>query len=53
MRVEDIGPALPRNPCNTLLLDLFPEPAAVRNVWKNELALIKGERVGSVVATER
>jgi hypothetical protein len=27
------------------LLDFFPEPAVVRNVWENKLALIKGERV--------
>ena len=45
--------ALPRKLCNILLLDLFPEPAAVRNIWKNELALVKGERVGSVAAAER
>lgn len=35
------------------LLDLFPEPATIRNVWKNKLTLVKGERVGAVVATER
>ncbi len=36
-----------------LLIDLFPEPAAVRNIWENKLALVKGERVGAVVAAER
>jgi hypothetical protein len=35
------------------LLDLFPEPAAILNVWENKLALVKGERAGSVVPTER
>jgi hypothetical protein len=39
--------------CNNLLVDLLPEPAAIRNVWKNKLALVKGERTGSVIATER
>jgi hypothetical protein len=34
------------------LLDLFPEPAAILNIWENKLALVKGERAGSVVATE-
>ena len=38
---------------DSLLLDLFPEPAAILNVWENKLVLVKGERVGSVVATER
>jgi hypothetical protein len=52
MRVEKIerrGMKL----CNTLLVDLLPEPAAIRDVWENKLALVKGERAGSVVATER
>ena len=37
----------------TPLLDLFPESAAIRNVWKHKLALVKGERAGSIVAAER
>ncbi len=35
-----------------LSVDLFPESAAIRNVWEHKLALVKGERVGAVVATE-
>ena len=38
---------------NTLLIDLLPEPAAIRDIWENKLTLVKGERAGSVVATER
>ena len=52
MRVEKIG-RRGAELCNTLLVDLLPEPAAIRNVWENKLALVKGERTGSVVATER
>ena len=44
---------LPRKLYNILLLDLFPEPAAIGNVWENKLALVKSERVGAIVATER
>jgi hypothetical protein len=36
-----------------LLVDLFPEPAAVRNVWKNELSFVERERAGLFVLTER
>jgi hypothetical protein len=52
MRVEKIGRRCVQL-CNTLLVDFFPEPAAILNIWENELALVKGERAGSVVATER
>ena len=34
------------------LLDFIPEPAAILNIWENKLALVKGERTGSVVAPE-
>jgi hypothetical protein len=37
---------------DSLLLDLFPEPAAIRNVWENKLAFVEGERAGAVAATE-
>ena len=53
MRVENIDAALPRKLCNTLLLDLFPKPAAIRDIWKNKLALVEGKRVGAIAATER
>ena len=36
-----------------LLLDPFPKTAAVRDIWENELALIKCERVGAIAAAER
>ena len=39
--------------CNNLLIDLLPEPAVIRDVWKYKLALVKGKRAGSVVAPER
>jgi len=52
MRVEKIG-RRGVELCNTLLVDLFPEPAAIRNVWENKLTLVKGERAGPVIATER
>jgi len=42
-----------RYPRDNPLVDLVPEPAAIRDVWENKLALVKGERAGSVVATER
>jgi len=35
------------------LFDLFLGHAAIRNVWENKLALVKGERVGAVAPTER
>ena len=35
------------------LVDLLPEPAAIRNVWENKLALVESEGVGAIVATER
>jgi hypothetical protein len=40
-------------PRDNPLVDLLPEPAAIRDVWENKLALVEGERVGAVVATER
>ena len=38
--------------CNNQLVDLLPEPAAIRDVWENKLALVESEGIGSVVATE-
>lgn len=35
-----------------VLLDLFPVTAPVRNIWEDQLALVKGERVGAIIATE-
>ena len=52
---ETLPPAIFERDCRRVepLLDLFPESAAIRNVWENELALVKGERTGAVAATER
>ena len=52
---ETLPPAIFERDCRRVepLLDLFPEPAAIRNVRENKLALVKGERTGAVAATER
>ena len=52
---EALPPAISERDCRRVepLLDLFPESAAILNVWENELALVKGERTGAVAATER
>ena len=52
---EALPPAIFERDCRRVepLLDLFPEPAAIRNVWENKLALVKGEGAGPVAATER
>ena len=52
---EPLPPAIFERDCRRVepLLDLFPESAAILNVWENELALVKGERTGAVAATER
>ena len=42
-----------RCPRDNPLVDLLPEPAAIRNIWENKLALVESERIGAVVATER
>ena len=54
-RGETLPPAIFERDCRRVepLLDLFPESAAILNVWENELALVKGERTGAVAATER
>jgi hypothetical protein len=53
MGVEDIDPRCLASSANILLLDFFPESAMIWNIWENKLALVKGKRAGSVVATER
>jgi len=45
--------SLPPSAKDTLLFDPFPEPAMVRNIWKDKLALVEGERAGAVAAAER
>ena len=52
---ETLPPAIFERDCRRVepLLDLFPESAAILNVWENKLALVKGERAGPVAATER
>ena len=52
---EPLPPAIFERDCRRVepLLDLFPEAAAILNIWENKLALVKGERAGPVVATER
>ena len=54
-RGETLPPAIFERDCRRVepLLDLFPESAAILNVWENKLALVKGERTGAVAATER
>jgi len=58
LELENNGPgmragliATQRN--DSLLVDLLPEPAAIGNVWENKLALVKGEGIGAIAATER
>jgi hypothetical protein len=54
MRRRENRSAMPRKLCsNPLLLDFFPEPAAIRNIREDKLPLVESERIGTVVATER
>ena len=50
--VEAIDPQGRAGLITLWLLDFVPEPAAILNIWENKLALVKGERTGSVVAPE-
>jgi hypothetical protein len=51
-RFRNVLPVLSWLGEESLSVDSFPEPAAIRNVWENELALVKSERIGAVIATE-